>query len=238
MDRKTWKQRLIDAEIPEEVVDDLLATVKDEDLVRMKDMSTEEILTAMKDALVEDDTAEEDTETAEEQETTTEEDTAEDEDESTLAADLSTFRDELLTKIKEQMEALEIEVEAPQIKTLSDRVEALEEQISGISAMMKDLSTSWAEVLRGDAERLKDMLDNMSPAQRVRLRATLTDQRTADRVNKWKEDRDKAEHKDARQDSDFRQLGRLPTGPVTIRDAAGNEYESLAAMARGAGASE
>jgi len=45
MSREQWKQRLVDAEFPEDVVDALLADLKDEDLARMKeDMSADDII--------------------------------------------------------------------------------------------------------------------------------------------------------------------------------------------------
>ena len=50
MDREALRERLIAAEFPEEIADDILSKTKDEDLVRMKDMSADELLKAFKDA--------------------------------------------------------------------------------------------------------------------------------------------------------------------------------------------
>jgi len=226
MNRSEWKKRLVDAEIPEEVVDDLLSTIKDEDLARMKDMSTEQILQTMKDTVAES-----------EDETPVEEKEAEDTTpEPSMVEMFATLKDSVLTQIAEQLNTLEIEVEAPQIKEMAERLVSLEATITTLHEEMKELRNTWSEVLRGDAERLKEMTENLSPAQRVRLRGTLSDGAMSKRIAEHLKDRGLQPKTDVAPESDFRRLGQLPVakdGDIVYRDASGQQYANLQDMAVG-----
>lgn len=223
MSRDAWRKRLLEAELPEEVVDSLLDNLKDEDLVRMKDMSTEEILETLKAAaetMKDADSAED--ETAQDEPNTDETpDTSDD-----TSTQLKDLEDRIVQRVTEQLRSLEIEVEIPQLKELSDSVQAIQDLVSQEAEHIKELREAWAEVLRGETERLKELVSDMSPAQRVRLRAVFSDGQVMERVAQALQQREQAPP--TGQTNVFNPPPQ--TGTAVFRDADGRDYESLRDM--------
>lgn len=232
LSREQWKKRLTDAEIPEDVVDALLADLKDEDLARMKeDLSAEDLVDILKDAASADDESDEDTQ---ESPPDTEE-TQPDQDVDAIAEVFKSMEDRIVERVTTNLEALQIEVEVPQLQEVITTVKEVHEDYTAIISSLKEMQELWDEVLKGDTERLKEMLDNLSPAQRIRLKTTLTDDLAASRVQKFKQDKEQESNplKQKERETDLFHAQRS-TGPRPIvRDAQGNEYEDLGALAVG-----
>lgn len=228
MTREQWKQRLIDAELPEDVVESFMADLKDEDLARLKeDMSAEDIVNVLKDAVSD--------ETTEEESPPEETDEAGDEDAETLAQVFKDMEDRIVERITKQLEALEIEVAVPQLQDVIAEVKGVKENYDAISTRLKEMQDAWNEILKGDTQRLKEMVESLSPAQRIRLRTTLTDDVAAKRIDQFKEGQDTLVRRETEAQKTDIFHAQIATGskPV-IRDAQGNEYESLADFATGA----
>lgn len=226
MSREQWKQRLVDAEIPEEVADALLADLKDDDLLRMKeDMSAEDIVAALKEAA----SAETDSDDAPKSPPETDGDTPDVDD---LAQVFKTVEDAIVKRITEQLEALEIEVAVPQLQEVLTAVKEMQDNYTAIETTLKEMQAAWDEVLKGDTQRLKEMLENLSPAQRIRLRTTLTDTHAASRIEQFKAEQDKGLQGGAPVQDIFH-ASISPGAQPRVRDSQGREYESLGDLAVG-----
>lgn len=234
--REQWKDRLVKAGLPEEVIDNLMASVKDEDLVRMKDMSEEEattyiagVLALAKAACPEcgaevpegaekcpecgADLAKEEEEA---EEKTPPPETKEDDD---ALAGIQALGDYLVERLKDSglMEIQEVEFESPELDGLKVEVMALKEVVDGISTAFKDLQATLKDLLESDTQRLKDISGNLSDAQRTRLmQATLPSKDVMARVVQALQER-----KD-----DLAEVDVVDQGGGVLRDSNGNFYGS------------
>jgi len=232
MDREKLKERLLQTGMNAELVDDFLATLKDEDLLRMKDMSAEEIVASLKDAVEEvadegDPPAEEDVDAGDPPEET--DDTAD------IAAVLKEFGDGIVSRVVEQLQALEITVETPEMAQIVEQLKEIKEENAALKTTLKEMQSAWDEILKTDKERLSERLKELSPAARVHLRATLGDKDALDRVTQFLREQVAAGDAVTQppvQDNIFRRPMAGP-GEVRIVDSDGKEYESLGALARG-----
>lgn len=210
MDREAWRQRLLKAKLPEEVVDAMMAQVKDEDLVRMKDMSEDEILEVLRKSVeVDDDTSTDDADA---------EDDADADDATTddLVAAFKAMEDSIITRVEGLITEITVEVEVPQLeelKTAITELEALKDSVASLQTFIKDF-------LESDEDRLGEIVRNLSPASRTRLRRSVSDDDVIERLTKRLAERNKDTPQD---DGKF-----VPT----IKDSQGNSYLSLAHMAR------
>jgi len=222
MDRKALRERLIAAKFPEEIADDILKKTKDEDLVRMKDMSPDDIIQAFKDALAEDEDEDED---EDDEKDTKDPDTTEDDEVDDSAEELAevfkTLKDDIVAQVKDMFNELSLEVEVPQVSQIHEDVQALKESVSDMSKIVTEMQESWTELQKGDKDRLKEILGNMSPASRNRLRLALPDDKVATQDDPRTKDRSTI----------FKPKINTVFKPV-VRDAQGNEYEDLGALAR------
>lgn len=228
--RDGWRDRLLKAELPTEVVDSFLAGVADEDLVRMKDLPDEQLLATMREALEEEDMDEEE----EESPSTTKDN---------LAESVTMLADVVAAKVKEQIQETfgTVEVEVPELGQLLTEVQALKEQTEALAVAYKELTATWKEVGQDDGERIRDMVRDLSPAQRIRLRQSLTEGQTAVRAATFKgqQQRAAASFPTPNQPSTRPEPGAPavlpPTTPdgAAIYDAEGNPYASLTEMAHG-----
>jgi hypothetical protein len=216
----------VDAEFPEDVVDALLADLKDEDLARMKeDMSADDIIAALKDAVSAADESEETPKSPPD-------DDAQDGDVNALAQVFKSMEDNIVKRVTEQLEALEVEVAVPQLQEVMTAVKEMQDNYAAVEATLKEIQTTWDEVLKGDGQRLKEMVENLSPAQRIRLQTTLTSEQAADRIAKFKADQTRDVQGDAPK-TDIFHASRSPGAKPIVRDAAGREYEGLGELAAG-----
>jgi ribosomal protein L40E len=229
MSREDWKKRLMDAKLPEDVVDALLASTKDEDLVRMKEMTPDEIIESLRQTLLQDKqdmvkcpkcgamNPEGSTECKDCKASLEEKPPAETKDDTTV--DVS-FND-LLTRIKEMIESQEIEVEVPALQGMIDEMKALKDAIIKVEATNAELSTSlkemyalWKGLAEADETKLKDLATNLSPAQKIRLRTTLSEPKVA-------------------LDVIAKDNGNEPADGVMVIDANGVRYASMTAYFKG-----
>jgi len=150
--RSKWRSRLIDAELPEEVVDAFLAGVEDKDLVRMKDMSSEEFMTSMRQAL--------DVPEADSKVTVPE-----------MAQSIELLSEAVAGKVQGMLKDVEIEV--PELAKIVADVAELKETVDSMSTMFKEFAATFNQVAVDDTTRIKQVIGDMSPAQRIRLRAVM-----------------------------------------------------------------
>lgn len=192
MTRDQWKERLVAAKLPQEVIDNLMASIEDEDLVRMKDMSEEEATTYITDLLSlakaacpkcgadVPDGAEECPKcgasiTASEEEGEEKTPPPETKEEEDAMAGIQALGNYLVEQLKESglLQIQEIEIESPELDQLKAEVISLKEVVDGISTAFKDLQATLKDLLDTDTQRLKDLNSNLSPAQRNRLHSTV-----------------------------------------------------------------
>ena len=224
MDRNEWKERLTEAGLADEVVDDFLSTKKDEDLVRMKDMTSEEIIAKIKEVAEEiyaDEEAEPELKDEDAEDST--EDSS-DEDTDAIAGVLKDMEDRIVQRLAEQMSALEVTVEAPNLAEIVEQLKELREDYTTLQTTFKEIQGTWDEVLKTDTERLRERLKDLSPAQRVRLRATLTDEQALKRVAEQMKDRDQDMPDSEPKRADPFHQPYAPKGSVKIRTVDGKEY--------------
>lgn len=234
--RAGWRERLLKAELPEEVVDSFLAGVADDDLVRMKDVTDEQLLATMREALDEAE-EDEDEEEEEEEEGTDKGATAKDD----LTKSLSMLADLVATRVKDMIQETfgTVEVEVPELGQLLDTVAELKEDVGALSVSYKELTETWKEVGQDDASRIRDMVRDLSPGQRTRLRQSLSEPATAARVAQFREQQQRAAFPTPNQPSHRPEPGAPTVLPATtgdgvgIYDAQGHAYASLTDMARG-----
>lgn len=228
LSKEQLKERLVNAEIPTDVVDALLADLGDEDLARMKeDLTAEDLVAALKDAAKEDDAPEETVETE------TPDDTTDDAD--ALAEVFKSLEDQIVNRISAQLETLQVEVQAPQLAEVIETVQALKEYVEAQATALKEMQDAWNEILKGDTQRLKEMFENLSPAQRIRLKSTLVTDVATQRVAQFKDDKEKESNglaqKETKTDIFHAQIS--PGERPVVRDAQGRTYADLGAFAMG-----
>jgi hypothetical protein len=218
MDRSELKERLLKAGLEVEVVEDFLGSMADEDLLRMKDQTPDEIIEKLQAAIQEIDDDEAEVELKED---------AEDDpvDESVdVASLLKDMEDRVVQRLADQMSALEITVETPDLAEIVGQLTELREAYTALEATFKEIQGTWDEVLKTDTERLHTQLKDMSPAQRIRLRATLTDDEAVARVKEALADRETTMPDETKAKEDpFHQV-HAPKGSVVIRTVDGREF--------------
>ena len=220
MTKDQWRERLLGAGIPEEVVAATLEGMKDEDFARMKDMSPEQLLAELTKAeLVQDkDQADASADT--------------EADEGDVSDDLvditeafEALKDDLLAQVKDLMSQQEVELEVPALGGVVSDLEQVKADVSVIKDALDKLVES-------DEERLLALAKDMSPASKARLVVHTKSETTTD---------DAAIMAAALQKWFGEQAKDGPTGPLQpggsavafkpiIRDASGNEYENLGGM--------
>jgi len=231
MDREQWKDRLLKAGMQAELVDDLLATLKDEDLLRMKDMTPEEIVKTLKEVVeeaTEGDPPEEDGEDVGDSDPDNADDTAD------IASVLKEFGDGIVERIVEHLKELEITVETPDLAEITSQLKELKDEYTALTTTLKEMQGAWDEILKTDTERLRERLKDLSPAQTVRLRATLSDGKALERVTQFLHEKNQLG--DGAEPPPPTNVFRTPMaspGEVIARDSDGKEYATLQDMAFG-----
>jgi len=232
MDREQWKDRLLKAGMQAELIDDLLATMDDKALLRMKDMTTEEIINTLKEAaekvIEEGDPPEEDGEDVGDSDPDNADDTAD------IASVLKEFGDGIVERIVEHLKELEITVETPDLAEITSQLKELKDEYTALTTTLKEMQGAWDEILKTDTERLRERLKDLSPAQTVRLRATLSDGKALERVTQFLHEKNQLG--DGAEPPPPTNVFRTPMaspGEVIARDSDGKEYATLQDMAFG-----
>lgn len=212
MDRNQWKERLTGFGLPDEVVDAFLKSVADEDLVRMKEYEKDEFLAMLKEAL--DETPEGDTQVETEPEVLKEEKV----DAKDLSSELKAFADDVVTRITEALSLKDLEIEVPEVAEIKVGIEKLSARLDEMEATWKEATSLWKDLSESEEEKLRGMVKNLSPAQKSRLRQSVSPEDAVMRVVEQLKEK-------------------LGTGAsadgVVIKDAQGNTYKNLGDMAAG-----
>lgn len=248
MTRDEYKALLLKADIPEEVVTDLLAHTEDKDLVRMKDLLDGDVDNLVDALLAAVTKAEEDgpksekpappakeiicpkcgaknpadatkctkcgASLSEEKPPKTEVQTA-----GEVAKSMLVMADIIVNRLKgEAILPTELEVEVPELTEIKDAIMELRSEVAALKDMLLQLTAS-------DENRLKDIVSDMSPASRIRLRQSLSDAQAIQKV---------AEYLQQRKDAGDETAGSaISTDGAVIKDAAGKTYATLADFAYG-----
>jgi hypothetical protein len=250
MTREQWKDRLLKANLPEEVVDDLLKKTKDEDLVRMKDLTTEEIVEVLKGVAMK---AEDASDDEEDEETPAEEtlkcekcDTAVSKDASfckgcgtkmgekkekdetadvELLEQFVALKDAIVAELSERFGVQEVEIEVPEIAQMKDEMASFAERFESLEQTLKDMAGVVKDAASTETDILSRAVGNLSTAQMTRLRAHFSRGSDA-RAKDYKRER-------GIRDPGPDQIGAddLPDGTVVIENADGTRYSSLAEAA-------
>jgi hypothetical protein len=240
MDRKQWRKRLLSAGLNEEVVDSLLAKTKDEDLVRMKDMSGEEVIEALKEVILKAETEAESAkgdETEVKKEGTADSESDEDEDEeeeddeevAKLKDTMDMLAVSIVAQVKDVIAVQEVEVEVPELAALVADVSELKDTMGEVQAVLKDLAVIMKDASQDESTVLASMVENLSPAQISRLSKDIGASQSLERVVRYKEQRKQAKTLPEMAAS----AGDTFVSGTGIVDAEGNEYANLSAMAAG-----
>lgn len=212
MDRNQWKERLTGFGLPDEVVDAFLKSVADEDLVRMKEYEKDEFLAMLKEAL--DETPEGDIQGETEPEVLKEEKV----DAKDLSSELKAFADDVVTRITEALSLKDLEIEVPEVAEIKVGIEKLSARLDEMEATWKEATSLWKDLSESEEEKLRGMVKNLSPAQKSRLRQSVSPEDAVMRVVEQLKEK-------------------LGTGAsadgVVIKDAQGNTYKNLGDMAAG-----
>lgn len=212
MDRNQWKERLTGFGLPDEVVDAFLKSVADEDLVRMKEYEKDEFLAMLKEAL--DETPEGDIQVETEPEVLKEEKV----DAKDLSSELKAFADDVVTRITEALSLKDLEIEVPEVAEIKVGIEKLSARLDEMEATWKEATSLWKDLSESEEEKLRGMVKNLSPAQKSRLRQSVSPEDAVMRVVEQLKEK-------------------LGTGAsadgVVIKDAQGNTYKNLGDMAAG-----
>lgn len=231
MDREQWKERLLKTGMEAELVDDILSTLKDEDLLRMKDMSAEEIVKTLKEvaeeASTEGDPPEGDGADVGDSDPDHADDTGD------IAVILKEFGDGIVARVIEQMQALEVTVETPDLAEIVGQLKELKDEYAALNTTLKEMQEAWDEILKTDTERLGERLKDLSPAARVHLRATLNDKDALERVTQFLRERNNTGGAPPSASPNVFRRPMAQPGEVIARDTDGNEYASLQDMAFG-----
>lgn len=250
MTRKGFEKLLLDAGLPQEVVAEVLSSTKDEDLVRMKDMSdmsSEEIVAALASVnKADDDTTGAPPKTVKcpkcgadvpedatkcpkcgaaiekAQKSDTDIVTADDDSDDEVQKSFTALADVIVAKIKSEPST--IEVEMPALTDLAEAVTELKDLVTKMAADLLIVKDAFDKLAETDEVRLKDVVSGMSDASKVRLRTALSDAETVRRV---------AEYMRQRPDVSKDTAPTVADGGVVIKDAQGNTYANLSDFARG-----
>ena len=242
--RDLWYARLCKEGLPEDVVKSFLDELKEDDLLRMKDSDDDVKIVAeeLKKALAasEDDPPAVAKDKKDKTDGTTPSGDDGGLDATSLEALISGLGDYIVTKVKDLLPAAIVSDDTGLTDALSKRLDDVVAMIKELTALVTKSTEQSKDLLEGmatsDAQRIKDLAQNLSPAQRARLRvlddtAGVDAHDVAARVLKNLRERDKVAAKTPG-------TGPVPTifdqgsdAPVVIKDAQGNEYESLSEMA-------
>jgi len=233
MDRSEWKDRLLKTGMNAELVDDILASLKDEDLLRMKDMSSEEIIETLKEVAEDAVTTEGDPPKGEGEDAGDSDPDGED-DAADIAAILKEFGDGIVERVVEHLQALEVTVETPDLAEVVSQLKELKDEYAALTTTLKEMQEAWDEILKTDTERLRERLGDLSPVQRVRLQATLGDKEAMRIATQFLREKNQAgDGEDLPPPTNVFRRPVAGPGEVIARDSEGNEYESLQDMAFG-----
>jgi hypothetical protein len=216
MDRNQWKERLTGFGLPDEVVEEFLKSVPDEDLVRMKEYEKDEFLALLKEGL--DETPEGDTTEETEPEVLKEEEPVVAEDTKELSPELKAFADGVVARITEALSLKDLEFDVPEVAEIKAGIEKLSTRLDEMEATWKEATSLWKDLSESEEDKLRGMVKNLSPAQKSRLRQSVSPEDAVMRVVEQLKEK-------------------LGTGAsadgVVIKDAQGNTYKNLGDMAAG-----
>ena len=240
--RDLWYARLCEEGLSEDVVKSFLDELKEDDLVRMKDSDADVKVVAdeLKKALAE---SESDPPAVTKDDKTAGTTPAGDDgglDATSLEALISGLGDYIVTKVKDLLPAAIVSDDTGLTEALSKRLDDVVAMIKELTALVtKSTEQSKGlleEMAASEAQRIKDLTQNLSPAQRARLRvhtdATGIDAHAvAERVLKSLQERDKVAATTPGTSPVRTVFDQGSDAPVVIKDAQGNEYDSLSEMA-------
>jgi len=250
--RDEWKAKLLKAGLPEDVVAEFLKGVDDADLVRMKDLTENELAVIAQTAVnkaAQGDMPDEDEEDEEEEKKGKEK--AEDDkdkkgasckdgDEEPQAGsdtlkDLMAFADYIVQQTVEKLQAgtakdMQYEIEVPELAALVAEVTALKESVSGLQAQYAETLGVLKELTMDDAQRMKEQIAGMSQASKARVRQFFQSsaQDALDRVAQFKEQQGQATTTE-QQGGDPTQAGtiHMKDGEPVFVDGEGNKYRTF-----------
>jgi hypothetical protein len=203
--RDQWRERLLKAGIPEEVVNATLESLKDEDFARMKDMNPEQLLQELTTAKAVDAPAV----------TGTEEEVVD------VTVAFEQFRTEMLAAVKDLMDHQEMTLELPAL-------DAVASEVAGMKATLAAIKDTVDRLAASDEDRILALAKDISPASKARLvihqkPVDLTPQEVADMAKTIK----------AYVGNEVTPTlpgGATPQFRPVVRDAAGREYADLGNM--------
>jgi arsenate reductase-like glutaredoxin family protein len=232
LSRDEWKKRLKDAEIDPDLAETFVDGLSDDQLVRMKEASLEQVKEAVSAALTKCFTGSDETETRKKEDGDEDMDEEEEEtkkkDDATSLKDLMDFanyiiaqtEERVVAKVKDMLEGQEIEVEVPLLTDMQNDIGVLKEAFDGIGAQLKDLVAS-------DTERIKENFAGMSDASKARMRRTFSTDAFKAVELAMQRKKEQAEHLKGNQSTP------AGNGGAIIKDAAGNTFSSLEEFATG-----
>jgi len=234
MSKEEWFEKLTDQHgLPKEVVQAFLDTVKDEDLVRMKDKGEDWVVETIKEALnseVVDEEAE-GTEADKKPEDSTEETDKKDPKEAAQAVLIGVVKDTIAASLKE------IAVEIPELAELSNiktEIAALKEGFTQLTGMLKDVLEAYSNASKKETQKIKELIGNMSPAQHDRLRRSADPEAVVTRiVSRMKEVEQIIKKPVPPTSASLVPGGPPPETEAVAMDTQGNIYANLGDMAFG-----
>lgn len=236
MSKDEWMKKLTGHGLPDEVVKAFLEQVKDEDLVRMKDLGDEKVMDLIKEA-INSEVVDEEAEGTDAKETTeggTEEADKEVTKEVSQDVLISIVKDTIVASLKE------IAVEIPELAELSNiktELAALKEGFTQLTGMLKDVLEAYSNASKEETQKIKDLIGNMSPAQADRLRRSADPDAVVTRiVSRMKEVEQTVKKPTSHILDTSKNLvpgGAPPASDVVIMDGQGNVYDNLGDMAFG-----
>lgn len=220
--RDQWKERLLKAQIAEDVIDGLLKELSDDDLLRLKDMTDvgeDEFVAALKESL--------DTDTTEEETPPAADESTPDEDDAVMTKAFEALGDYTVSRVEAIIKD-RIAVDMPDVSAISDSITSLSAVVTEMASQVSAVKDILDEVLKDDTTRLKDIAANLSPAQRSRMRVALDEGSTFDRVFKALKDKN-----DVSPIPGLEALSKATIDDGVIKDAEGNSYNSMSEFFHG-----
>lgn len=234
MSKDEWYKKLTDQHgLPEEVVKAFLETVKDEDLVRMKDKGEDWVVETIKEAINSEvvDEEIEGTKTDKKPEGEPESEESNDSEEATQAVLIGVVKDTIVASLKE------IAVEIPELAELSNiktEIAALKEGFTQLTGMLKDVLEAYSNASKEETQKIKELIGNMSPAQQDRLRRSADPEAVVTRiVSRMKEVEQTIKKPVPPTSASLVPGGPPPETEVVAMDTQGNIYANLGDMAFG-----
>jgi ElaB/YqjD/DUF883 family membrane-anchored ribosome-binding protein len=233
MSKDDWLKKLTGHGLPDEVVKAFLDNVKDEDLVRMKDLGDDKVIDIIKEAInsevVDEET--EVTETDKKPEGEPEAEESNDSEEAAQAVLIGVVKDTIAASLKE------IAVEIPELAELSNiktEIAALKEGFTQLTGMLKDVLEAYSNASKEETQKIKELIGNMSPAQHDRLRRSADPEAVVTRiVSRMKEVEQTIKKPVPPTSASLVPGGPPPSTEVVAMDTEGNIYANLGDMAFG-----